>query len=158
MNSSQQGREVKVIASNRRARHDFEIINTYEAGIVLKGTEVKSLREGRASLQDAYAGFISTADHEIYLYNAHINPYEHGNRENHEPKRMRKLLMNAREIKKIKQMIQEKGLTVIPLSLYFSGHLVKVELGVARAKRKYDKRETTKERESEREIQRKFKY
>jgi SsrA-binding protein len=158
MKSTQQGRVIKIIASNRRARHDFEILNTYEAGIVLQGTEVKSLREGRASLQDAYAGFKSSADHEIYLNNAHINPYEHGNRENHEPKRMRKLLLNAREIKKIKQMIQEKGLTVIPLSLYFSGHLVKVELGVARAKRKYDKRETTKERESEREIQRKLKY
>jgi SsrA-binding protein len=149
-------RKRKLIASNRRARHDYEIIQTFEAGVALQGTEVKSLRSGKCSLQDAYSGFKSHTDNEIYIFNLHINPYEHGNIANHEPKRPRKLLLNRREINKLKTAVQEKGLTIVPLQIYFSGHLVKIELALVRAKRKYDKREATKERESEREIRRKF--
>ena len=151
-------RTQRTIATNRRAGHDFEIIQRIEAGVILQGTEVKSLRAGRCSLQDAYAGFLRYDDFELYIFNLHINPYDHGNRENHEPKRPRKLLVHAREAFKLKAAIQEKGMTVIPLSIYFSGHLVKIELGIARSKRKYDKRETTKKKEFEREVQRKFKY
>ncbi len=151
-------REEKLIASNRKARHDFEIIQKLEAGIVLQGTEVKALRDGKCSIQDAYAGFKSKDDYELYLFNFHINPYDHGNRENHEPKRLRKLLVNHREAIKLKNQVMEKGITLIPLAIYFSGHLVKVEIGLCRAKRKYDKREATKERESEIEIRRKMRY
>lgn len=146
-------REVKIIANNRKARHDFLVLQTIECGIVLQGTEVKSLRKGQCSLQEAYATF---RGEELYLVNFHIAPYEHGNRENHEPKRDRKLLVHKREAYKLKSAVQEKGVTLIPLSIYFSGHLVKVELGLCRAKKKYDKRETTKKRETEREIQRKY--
>lgn len=151
-------RPVKIIASNRRARFDYEIVQTLEAGIVLQGTEVKSLRSGRCSIQDAYAGFKSYEDEELFIFNLHINPYEHGNIQNHEPKRPRKLLVKKRESYKLKALIQEKGMTIVPLSIYFSGHLVKVELAVVRAKRKYDKREDTKKREVDREIQKKMRY
>ncbi len=147
----------KTIATNRKARFEFEIIQTLECGVILQGTEVKALRTGKCSLQDAYAGFKSKLDEELYLFNLHISPYEHGNRENHEPKRMRKLLLNKKEAIKLKTAVSEKGITLIPLSVYFSGHLVKIELGLCRAKKKYDKRETTKKRESEIEIRRKFK-
>lgn len=150
-------RTIKIIASNRRVRHDYEIIQTMEAGIVLQGTEVKSLRSGKCSLQDSYAGFKSSSDLDLLLYNLHINPYEHGNIMNHEPKRLRKLLVHEREAIRLKTQIQEKGLTIVPLSIYFSGHLVKVELATVRAKKKYDKRETTKKREAEREIDRRMK-
>ena len=149
-------RHKKIIATNRKARYDFEIIKTIETGIVLMGTEVKSLRNGRCSLQESYAGFKSHNDTELYVFNLHINPYAHGNRENHEPKRVRKLLVHAREAIKLKTQINEKGMTLIPLSIYFFGHLVKINLGIAKAKRKYDKRETTKKRESDIEIKRKF--
>ncbi len=151
-------REEKTIASNRRARHDYEVVQVLEAGIMLQGTEVKSLRAGKCSLQDAYAGFKSVQEDELWLFNLHINEYEHGNRENHLPKRPRKLLVNAREARKLHTQVNEKGITLIPLSLYFSGHIVKVELGVCRSKKKFDKRESTKERETKREIDRKFKY
>lgn len=151
-------REQKLIASNRKARHEFEVISSLECGIVLQGTEVKALRTGKCSMQDAYAGFKTKDDEDVYLFNLHISPYEHGNRENHEPKRERKLLLNRREAIKLKTAVSEKGITLIPLSVYFSGHLVKVELGLCRAKKKYDKRETTKQREADIEIRRKFKY
>ncbi|MEJ5244578.1 MAG: SsrA-binding protein SmpB [Bacteroidota bacterium] len=147
-------REVKTIANNRKARHDFIVLQSIECGIVLYGTEVKSLRQGKCSLQEAYATF---QGEDLYLVNFHIAPYEHGNRENHEPKRPRKLLVHKREALKLKSAVAEKGVTLIPLSIYFSGHLVKVEIGLCRSKKKYDKRETTKKRETEREIQRKYK-
>jgi SsrA-binding protein len=151
-------RSERVIVSNRKARHDYLISSTIEAGILLQGTEVKSLRQGRASMQDAYAGFKSKNDYELWLHNLHINEYDFGNRENHKPKRDRKLLINHKEALKLKTAVMEKGMTLIPLSLYFSGHLVKVEIGIARAKKKFDKRESEKEREQKREIDKKFKF
>lgn len=150
-------REQKIIASNRRARHDFNVVSTYEAGIVLTGTEVKSLRTGRCSLQDAHCKFLDKNSLELYVYNLHINTYSHGNIQNHKEKRPRKLLLNYRELKKIKSIVLEKGVVLIPLTIYFSGHLVKIELALCTSKRKYDKREAQKEREVKRELDRKFK-
>ena len=149
-------RKVKAIASNRKARHDYEIVQVYETGIILQGTEVKSLRHGKCSLLDAYATFTDKNSLELYLVNCHISPYDFGNRENHEPKRQRKLLVNRSEAIKMRNAVNEKGITLIPLSIYFSGRFVKVELGLAKAKRKYDKRETLKERDSDRDIRRTF--
>ena len=150
-------RKQKLVASNRRARHDYLINQSLEAGIVLRGTEVKSLRAGKCSMQDCYASFLDKNSLELYVYNMHIDEYDFGNRENHKPKRERKLLINYREAKKLKTQVMEKGVTLIPLSIYFSGAFVKVEIGLAKAKKKFDKREATKEREQKREIQRKFK-
>ena len=147
-------RVIKSIAQNRKARHDFEIISKLEAGIILQGTEVKSLREGKCNLQDSYVYFPSKENNELFLINLHIAPYDFGNRENHQPKRQRKLLVNAREAKKMRVAIQEKGYTIIPLSIYFSGKFVKIELAVVRAKKKYDKREDLKKRDTERETKR----
>lgn len=146
--------ELRLITSNRKAKFEYEMVSTIECGIVLTGTEVKSLRNGRCSLQDSYAGF---EGNELFVYNIHINEYEHGNRENHKPKRDRKLLANKYELNKLRNAVNEKGMTMVPLSIYFSGHLVKLELALVRAKRKYDKRETTKKRETDREIRRSFK-
>jgi SsrA-binding protein len=148
----------KTIASNRRLKHDFEILQTIEAGIELKGTEVKSLRLGKCSFQDAYAYFPNQKNDEIFLINLHIAPYEHGNINNHEPMRIRKLLVHQREAVKLRTAIQEKGHTIMPLSLYFSGPYVKVELCIVRAKKLYDKRESVKERETERDLRRDFRY
>ncbi len=143
---------MKVICTNRKARRDYEILETMEAGLVLVGTEVKSLRDGQAQLKDSFAGI---DDGELYLYNAHINPYRMGNRFNHEPTRTRKLLMHEREIRRLIGKIQEKGLTLIPLRLYFSDSgKVKVELGLARGKRSYDKRREIAERDAKREMRR----
>lgn len=143
---------MKIICTNRKARRDYEILETMEAGLVLVGTEVKSLRDGQAQLKDSFAAI---DDGELYLYNAHINPYRMGNRFNHEPTRTRKLLMHEREIGRMIGKIQEKGLTLIPLRLYFndSGR-VKVELGLARGKRSYDKRREIAERDAKREMRR----
>lgn len=146
----------KVIATNRRAEHDYEIVQRIETGIILQGTEVKSLRQGKCSIVDAYGTFPNPNTNELVLVNFHISPYEHGNRENHEPKRPRKLLVKYREAIKLKSAVQEKGITLIPMLVYFSGPYVKIELGLARSKRKYDKREATKERETDREIRRKY--
>jgi SsrA-binding protein len=151
-------RKVKLIAQNRKARHDFEVLQVIETGIILQGTEVKSLRIGKCSIQDAYAWFPNQDSNELILVNLHISPYEHGNTQNHEPKRPRKLLVTQREAVKLRTAVQEKGLTLIPLSLFFSGPFVKVEIGLVKSKRKYDKREATKERETDREIRRKFRY
>ncbi len=147
-------RKQRLITSNRKARFEYEVVSTLECGIVLTGTEVKSLRTGRCSLQDSYA---AVEINELIIYNMHINEYEHGNRQNHIPKRDRKLLVHERELNKLRNAVNEKSMTLVPLSIYFSGHLVKVELALVRAKRKYDKRETTKKRETEREIRRSFK-
>ncbi|MBN1424636.1 SsrA-binding protein SmpB [Candidatus Fermentibacteria bacterium] len=141
----------KIIVSNRRAFRDYQIMERIEAGIVLQGTEVKSLREGKASLADSYA----TVDgEEAFLHNLHIPPYECGNRFNHEPTRTRKLLLHKREIRRVLGRSTEKGLTVIPLSLYFLRGRVKVELAIARGKRSYDKREALARESAMREIQR----
>jgi len=143
---------VKVITDNRKARFLYEILETYEAGIELQGTEVKSLREGRVNLQDAYA---LIRNGEAWLLNAHISPYQASSAYfNHEPKRTRKLLLNRKEISKLIGNLEQKGLTLIPLKMYFKGNWVKVSLGLGRGKKLYDKRETVKRRQDQREIQR----
>lgn len=145
----------KVVATNRKAFHDYHIEDRLEAGIVLRGTEVKSLREGLVNLRDSYA---SVHNGEVFLHNCHINPYSHGNILNHEPLRTRKLLLHQKEINQLIGKTQQKGLTLIPLRIYFSprGH-VKVELALARGKKQYDRREAIKEREAGREVERAMK-
>ena len=149
-------RKERTIIKNKRAEYDYLISQRIECGLALAGTEVKSLRAGKCSLQDSYAGFIDKRSYDLWIFNLHINEYEFGNRENHKPKRPRKLLLNHREAIKLKNQTAEKGMTLIPLSLYFSGHLVKVQLGVAKAKRKYDKRASEKEKEDRKEMNIKF--
>jgi SsrA-binding protein len=138
----------KLIASNKKAFHDYFVLQKYEAGMALTGTEVKSLREGRAQLKDSYVGF---KDGEAYLFAAHISPYTHGNLQNHEPERPRKLLLHRRELEKLHVEVTEKGLTIVPLRLYFKGSRVKAEIAVVRGKKQYDKRESERKRELERE-------
>mgnify|MGYP001199619468 CR=1 FL=1 len=147
-------RERKRIAENRRARHDYYIEDTFEAGIALTGTEVKSLRQGKGNLKDSYAQ-ISGDGSEIFLLNCHISPYDFGNRFNHEPLRTRKLLMHKEEIRRLFSKVREKGLTLVPLQMYFNGHgRVKVELALARGKKLYDKREDIAERDAKRQMER----
>jgi len=142
---------VKMIARNRRARHDYHIEEVYEAGLVLTGTEVKSLRAGRASLTD---GFGQISDHEVWLHNVHIPEYTQGTWTNHEPRRTRKLLMHRREIDKLASQTTERGLTLVPLALYFKDGKAKVELALARGKRSYDKRHDLAARDAAREVDR----
>ena len=137
------------LVSNRRALHNYEILKTYEAGIVLTGTEIKSLRNYSGSLQDAY---VVVTSKELWLINSSIAPYSHGNVHNHEDKRKRKLLMHKREIEKLQSLSHEKGITLIPLSLYLKKGKVKVKLASSRGKKKYDKRQALKEKESRKEI------
>src|SRR5262249_39345122 len=138
----------KLIASNKKALHDYFVLQKLEAGIELTGTEVKSLRDGKANLKDSYVGF----EHgQAYLLAVHISPYSHGNIANHDPERKRRLLLHKREIEKLHAQVQEKGLTVVPLRLYFKGGRVKTEIAVVRGKKLFDKRETEKRREQERE-------
>ncbi|HEY4024187.1 MAG TPA: SsrA-binding protein SmpB [Pseudonocardiaceae bacterium] len=139
----------KLIASNRKARHDYEILDTYEAGVALLGTEVKSLRLGRASLVDAFA---TVDDGEVWLRGLHIAEYAMGTWTNHEPRRTRKLLLHRGEILKLIGKTKESGLSLVPLSMYFKDGKVKVELALARGKRAYDKRQTLAKRDAEREI------
>lgn len=141
----------KIISVNRRARFDYEISETLEAGLVLQGTEVKSLRQGQVSLKDAYADI---EDGEVYLLHAHIDPYDQGNRFNHDPERPRKLLLHRREIKRLIGKTQERGLTLIPTRMYFTNGRAKIELGLAKGKKHYDKRETLKRRTAQRDIER----
>jgi SsrA-binding protein len=147
--TSEQGK--KVIARNRRARHEYHIEDVFEAGLVLTGTEVKSLRAGRASLAD---GFGQVSDHEIWLHNVHIPQYTQGTWTNHEPRRTRKLLMHRKEIDKLAAETAERGLTLVPLSLYFKDGKVKVELALARGKRTYDKRHDLARKDAAREVER----
>ena len=140
----------KLIASNKKALHDYFVIQKFEAGLMLTGTEVKSLRDGKAQLKDAYVIF---KDDEAFLFGAHISPYSHGNLQNHEPERTRKLLLHRREIDKMKVQTTEKGLSVVPLRLYFKGSRVKAEIAVVRGKKQYDKRDTERGRELDREAQ-----
>jgi SsrA-binding protein len=142
-----------VIAQNRRARHDYTVLDTYEAGIALMGTEVKSLRLGRASLADAYA---TVDDGEVWLRGLHIPEYTHGSWTNHEPRRTRKLLLHRAEISRLIGKIREGGLTLVPLSLYFKDGKVKCELALARGKKSYDKRTDLARRDADREIARAF--
>ena len=147
--------QYKVVATNRKAYHDYFIEEKLEAGMVLRGTEVKSLREGRVNLQDSYA---SVRGDEVYLHQCHISPYSHGNIMNHDPTRVRKLLLHKAEIHKLLGKTQQKGLTLVPLRIYFSKRgYAKVELGLAKGKKLYDRRETIKTREAGREVQRAIK-
>ncbi|MEV0005473.1 SsrA-binding protein SmpB [Micromonospora sp. NPDC050980] len=141
----------KPIASNKRARHDYDVLKTYEAGIVLAGTEVKSLREGRVSLVDAFA---QERDGEIWLYGLHIAEYGFGTWTNHAPRRTRKLLLHRVEIARILEKLRDGGVTLVPLSIYFADGWAKVELGLARGRRSYDKRQALAERDAKREIAR----
>ena len=139
------------IAVNRKARHDYALLESYEAGIVLQGTEVKSLRGRRASLQESFAGL---SRGEVFVYNMHIAPYEAGNRYNHDPRRTRKLLLHRSEIRKLTGKMSGRGLTLVPLRLYFKRGKAKLEIALAHGKRQYDKREDIKKRESNLEVQR----
>ncbi len=141
----------KPIASNRRARHDFDVLETHEAGLVLRGTEVKSLRDGRADLKESYARIERG---EVWLLGCHISPYAQGNRANHDPLRPRKLLLHRGEINRLLGRVMEKGLTLVPLRLYFKHGRAKVELGLARGRKTLDKRQVIREREERREMQR----
>ena len=141
----------KIITSNRKARHDYAVLETVEAGLALTGTEVKSLRLGRASLTD---GFASIDNGEMFLHGVHIPEYEQGSWTNHEPRRVRKLLLHRAEIDRLAGKVHEGGLTVVPLALYFSAGKVKVELALARGKRAYDKRQDLSRRDADREITR----
>ena len=141
----------KMICVNRKARFDYTISETIEAGLVLQGTEVKSLRDGKADLKDAYADVQAG---EVFLLHAHIDVYEQANRFNHDPVRPRKLLLHKQEIRRLIGKTQEKGLTLIPTRMYFSNGKAKVELGLAKGKKQYDKREDVKRRTAERDIQR----
>jgi SsrA-binding protein len=142
---------VKIIAKNRKARHEYQILDTWEAGLVLLGTEVKALREGRCNLGDAYG---ELRGGEAWLCKVHIGPYEQAHRETHEPFRRRKMLLSRREIRKLLPRIEEKGLTLVPLSLYFKKGLVKVELGLGRGKKLHDKRDAKAKHDVERRIAR----
>lgn len=141
----------KPICQNKRARMNYFIDETFEAGIALVGTEVKALRDGRANLKDSHA---AVKDEEVFLYDLHISPYSHGNRENHEPLRVRKLLLHKREIRRLYGKSQERGLALIPLRMYFKNGKVKVEIGVGRGKKLYDKREDIKLKEDRRAMDR----
>jgi SsrA-binding protein len=141
---------VRPLASNKRARHDYHVLETYEAGIELAGTEVKSAREGRVQLKDSYVEF---KDGQAWLVGVHISPYSHGNRENREPERIRKLLLKKREIDRLFGRTQLKGLTVVPLAVYLKGNWIKVEIALVQGKKLFDKREAEKTRELDREVE-----
>lgn len=145
----------KNITVNRKARYEYHIIQTYEAGLVLLGTEVKALRQNKANLTDGYA---LIREGEVWLLNAHIGVYDFGNINNHDPLRERKLLLNKREIRKLRTQVLEKGNTLVPLRLYFSKGKVKLELAVAKGKRQYDKREDIKKKDFQRDLDRSIKY
>lgn len=145
---------VKIIATNKKARHDYFIEDTYEAGIVLHGTEVKSLRQGHCSIKES---FVRIEKGEVFIYGMHINPYEKGNIFNKDPLRPKKLMLHKYEINKLVGKLNEKGLTLVPLQVYFKGSLVKVEVGLARGKKLYDKRQDIAKRDMKRESEREYK-
>lgn len=145
---------IKNIAANRKARHEYHILDTYETGLVLKGTEVKSLREGKVSLRESFAQF---DNNELYILNMHISPYAFGNIFNVNPKRKRKLLLHSREIKRLKGQVEEKGLTLIPLRIYFKKGYAKLELALAKGKKFYDKRHALAEKDAQMDMERELK-
>lgn len=145
---------MKLIANNKKAYHDYFILETYEAGIALHGTEVKSLRMGKCSIKEA---FIRVENEEVYVYGMHISPYEKGNIFNKDPLRVRKLLLHKSEIRKLLGKTKEKGMTLVPLKVYFKDSLVKVEIGLAKGKKLYDKRQDIAKKDQQREAQRDFK-
>ena len=136
----------KIIATNPTAKHNYTIEDTYETGIVLTGTEIKSIRNGKVNLKDSYANI---KNGEVFIYGLHISPYEHGNIYNKDPLRTRKLLLNRREINKLTGLIKQKGLTLVPISLYFNGNFLKIELGVGKDKKLYDKRQDIAKKDAE---------
>ncbi|NLP44789.1 MAG: SsrA-binding protein SmpB [Peptococcaceae bacterium] len=142
---------IKVVAENRKARHDYFVEDRYEAGIILTGTEIKSIRAGRVNLKDSYAEIV---DGEVWLNQMHISPYEQGNRFNHEPLRKRKLLLHRSEISKLVGKVQQQGMTLIPLKIYIKNGLAKIELGLCKGKKSYDKREDIAKRDAKRQMER----
>lgn len=146
---------IKIIADNRKAYFNYEILEKFEAGMVLMGSEVKSLREGNLTLKDAYVSF---RNGEAFLQNAHISEYQASSYNNHPPERLRKLLMHKAEIEKIMGRVQEKSLTCVPLKMYFKGGRIKLEIGLGKGKKQYDKRQSVKEKESKRDLQRTLKH
>jgi SsrA-binding protein len=145
----EQGR--KIVSTNRKARHDYEILDTYEAGLVLTGSEIKSIRAGHVNLRE---GFVQVRGNELWLLNAHIATYDQAGQFGHDPLRPRKLLLHRKEINRIAARVQEKGLTIVPITLYLTRGLAKVEIALARGKRQYDKRESLRRRDSQRQIER----
>ena len=145
----------KLIANNKKARHDYFVEETYEAGIALHGTEVKSLRLGKCSIKES---FIKIEKGEVFIYNMHISPYEKGNIFNKDPLRVKKLLLHKYEINKLSGKIQQQGYTLVPLNVYLSGSLVKIEVGLCRGKKLYDKRQSLKEKDIKREIEKNIRY
>ncbi|MBI5633409.1 MAG: SsrA-binding protein SmpB [Nitrospirae bacterium] len=145
---------MKIVAQNRKAYHDYFIEETLEAGMVLTGTEVKSLRDAKANLMDSY---VLIKDNEVFLFNCHISPYTHGNIMNHDPVRTRKLLLHKKELMKLQAKAAQKGYSVIPLKIYFKDGRAKAEIGLAKGKKQYEKRETIKKKEADREIERAMK-
>jgi len=143
--------EIRLVAQNRKARHLYHILDTFEAGLQLTGTEVKSLRDGKASLGDSYA---TVEGEQVWLLQLHISPYEQGNRNNHDPLRKRRLLLHRKEIRKLTGKVREKGLTLVVLRLYFRGGWAKVELALAKGKKAYDKREDVAKRDAQRDMER----
>lgn len=143
--------DIKVVSTNKKARFEYFILETFEAGLVLKGTEIKSVRQGQISLQEAY---VRTNGEEIWLVGAHIAPYEHASAFQHDPKRDRKLLMHKKEIRKLYDEVRIKGMTIVPMRVYLKGGKAKLEIGLAKGKKQYDKRESIKERDIERESSR----
>lgn len=146
--------EMKVVATNRKARFEYTIEDRYEAGIALTGTEIKSVRAGAVSLAE---GFVLVRDGEVFLVDAHIAAYEQAGRRTHEPRRLRKLLLHRREIARLAADVQQKGYTIVPLRMYFTGPYAKLEIGLAKGKRQYDKREAIAERDSQRRVRRELK-
>jgi SsrA-binding protein len=151
MTKAETSEKIKIITQNKKAFHDFEIIEKFEAGMVLLGTEVKSLREGRANLKDSYA---KVRRSEVYLIGLHISPYSHASFDNHDPERQRKLLLHSFEIKRLLGKTQERGFSLVPLKLYFKDGKAKVEIALARGKKEYDKRESLRRKEENREMDR----
>ena len=147
--------EIKTLATNRKAFHDYHILEKYEAGIMLKGTEVKSAREAKINLKDSYA---AVKDGELFVFNMHISPYHHGTAFNHEPLRIRKLLLHRKEITKLTVKIKERGLTLIPLKVYLKRGLIKVEIALVKGKKLYDRREDIAKRDMDREMRRELKH
>lgn len=153
MTPDQESTDERLVTTNRKARHDYAILDTYEAGIVLKGTEVKSLRLRNANLSDGYA---TVKNGEVWLFGMHISPYQQGSYANVDPVRIRKLLLHKKEIRRLLGRLDEKGLTLVPLKVYFKKNLAKVLLGLARGKRAYDKRQDIAKRDSERAIRQRY--
>ena len=145
---------IHIVVRNRRARHEYEVLEKHEAGLVLTGTEVKSLRAGKANLQDAFARFDGG---ELWLHNLHISPYEQGNRFNHDPLRARKLLLQRRELRKLVGQVEQQGLTLVPLDIYFRRGIAKITLALVRGKKLHDKRDDLRKKDAEREMERAYK-